>query len=88
MRPASTQCFHAPCIDVLVSASLTQTGGAQAQFTVNGDAVAIYGTVSPKQANYTVTVDGHTQGFGVGSNGSVSSLHVGVRTQRFPYGAR
>ncbi|KAI0254041.1 hypothetical protein BJV78DRAFT_103139 [Lactifluus subvellereus] len=57
---------------------LTQTGGAQAQFTVNGDAVAIYGTVSPEQADYTVTVDGHTRAFRGGFNGLASSLQVGA----------
>ncbi|KAH9978592.1 hypothetical protein BGW80DRAFT_1529972 [Lactifluus volemus] len=58
----------------------TQTGGAQAQFTFNGNAVAVYGTVSPEHANYTVTVDGVTRAF---PNGLASSLHAGVRTPYF-----
>jgi hypothetical protein len=71
---------------VLIVTSLTQTGGAQAQITFNGDAVALYGTVSPKHANYTVTVDGHTRAFLGGSNGLASSLHVDVCTPCSPYG--
>ncbi|KAI0305731.1 hypothetical protein B0F90DRAFT_1700534 [Multifurca ochricompacta] len=55
----------------------TQTGGAQAQLTFNGDAVAIYGTVFPDHANYTVSVDGHTQSFLGGSSGLISNLHIG-----------
>lgn len=53
----------------------TQTMGAQAQFMFDGDAVAVYGTVSPDQANYTVTVDGVERDFLGGSNGSASDLH-------------
>ncbi|KAH9176351.1 hypothetical protein EDB89DRAFT_152538 [Lactarius sanguifluus] len=49
--------------------------GAQAQFMFDGDAVAVYGTVSPDQANYTVTVDGVKRDFLGGSNGSASDLH-------------
>ncbi|KAI0266846.1 hypothetical protein BC834DRAFT_116274 [Gloeopeniophorella convolvens] len=56
----------------------TQTGGAQAQFSFNGDAVAIYGTVSPDHANYTITVDGQTHPFLGGSNGLASTLHIGT----------
>jgi len=54
----------------------TQTGGAQAQFAFNGEAVAIFGTVSPDQANYTVTMDGFTELFQGGSDGLASHLHL------------
>ncbi|KAI0051870.1 hypothetical protein FA95DRAFT_1554110 [Auriscalpium vulgare] len=53
----------------------TQLGGAQVQFQFSGDAVALYGTTSPDHANYTVSVDGATQGFDGGSNGAASILH-------------
>src|SRR5258707_12453732 len=59
--------------------SFTQTGGAQAQFAFNGDAVAIYGTVSPFLADYTVTTDGATQWFQSSSQGLASDIHLSVR---------
>ncbi|KAI0270763.1 hypothetical protein BGY98DRAFT_236643 [Russula aff. rugulosa BPL654] len=54
----------------------TQTNGAQAQFVFNGDAVAIYGTVSPFLADYAVTTDGVTQRFQSSSQGLASSVHL------------
>jgi hypothetical protein len=54
----------------------TQTGGAQARFAFNGDAVAIYGAVS--LADYTVTTDGVPQSFQSCSDGLTSNVHVGV----------
>jgi len=63
--------------------SFTQTGGAQAQFAFSGEAVAVYGTVSPAHADYTATTDGVTKSFPGGSNGLASSLHVGVSTSTF-----
>ncbi|KAH9047832.1 hypothetical protein EDB84DRAFT_1459256 [Lactarius hengduanensis] len=53
----------------------TKAMGAQAQFTFDGDAVAVYGTVSPDQADYTVTVDEVKRDFLGGSNGLASDLH-------------
>ncbi|KAH9061313.1 hypothetical protein EDB87DRAFT_411343 [Lactarius vividus] len=53
----------------------TRAMGAQAQFTFDGDAVAVYSSVSPDQANYTVTVDGVKHDFLGGSNGLASYLH-------------
>ena len=50
-------------------------------FTFDGDAVAVYGTVSPLHANYTVTVDGVKQDFLGGSN----DPHEGVRVLNFLY---
>ncbi|KAI9442182.1 hypothetical protein H4582DRAFT_1809269 [Lactarius indigo] len=61
----------------------TQSAGAQAQFTFDGDAVAVYGTVSPGHANYIVTVDGAKHDFLGGSNGLASDLHEGVRAIDF-----
>jgi hypothetical protein len=60
--------------------SFTQTGGAQAQFAFNGDAVAIYGMVSPFLADYAVTTDGVTQYFQSSSQGLASNVHIGVST--------
>lgn len=65
--------------------SYTQTGGAQAQLTFDGGAVAIFGTASPDLANYTVTIDGATQSFQGGSSGLTSHLHFGVGTLSLPY---
>jgi len=64
--------------------SFTQTAGAQAQVTFNGDAVAIYGTVSPFLADYAVTTDGVTQSFQSSSRGLASNLHIGVSTLGCP----
>lgn len=64
--------------------SFTQTAGAQAQFTFNGDTVAIYGTVSPFLADYAVTTDGVTQGFQSSSQRLASSVHMGVSTLGCP----
>ncbi|TFY80466.1 hypothetical protein EWM64_g3544 [Hericium alpestre] len=58
----------------------TQTGGAQAQLTFTGDAVALFGTVSPDHANFTVSVDGKTQSLDGGSNGIVRELHIKLLT--------
>lgn len=55
-------------------------------FTFDGDAVAVYGTVSPFQANYTVTVDGVKHDFLGGSNGLASDMHEGVSALNFLYG--
>lgn len=66
------------------TASYTQVGGAQAQLMFNGAAVAIFGTVSPNHADYTVTMDGVTQSFQGGSNGLNSHLHFGVSTLSLP----
>lgn len=56
----------------------TQTAGAQAQFTFVGDAVAIYGTVSPFLADYAVTTDGVTQCFQSRSQGLASNVHMDI----------
>lgn len=56
----------------------TETRGAQAQLAFNGEAVAVYGTVSPEHADYTVTTDGVTKSFPSGSNGLANSLHMGT----------
>jgi hypothetical protein len=64
--------------------SFTQTGGAQAQFAFNGDAVAIYGTVSPFLADYTVTMDGVTQYFQSSSQRLANNVHNGVSTLGCP----
>jgi hypothetical protein len=66
--------------------SYTQTGGAQAQIAFSGDAVAIYGAVSPMHANYTVTADGVTRSFRGGLNGLGSTLHNGVSALGFLHG--
>ncbi len=68
--------------------SFTQTGGAQAQFTFYGDAVAIYGTVSPFLADYTVTMDGVTRWLQSSSQGLASDIHMDVSTLSSPRTAR
>jgi hypothetical protein len=64
--------------------SFTQTAGAQAQVTFNGDGVAIYGSVSPFLADYAVTTDGVTQCFQSSSQGLASHVHIGVSTLGCP----
>ncbi|KAJ7593979.1 hypothetical protein C8J56DRAFT_925689 [Mycena floridula] len=41
-----------------------------------GDAVAIWGTVSPDHANVRVSIDGQEKVFNAGSGGAVSALHT------------
>lgn len=56
------------------SLHFSQIQGAEASLSFSGDAVAVYGTVSPSHANYTITLDGHTsQQFNAAS--SVRELH-------------
>ena len=59
-------------------ASYTGTGGAQAQIAFNGDAVAIYGTVSPYLTDYTVTTDGVMRSFQSSSKGLANNIHMDV----------
>ena len=69
-------------ISLKSAASFTQTGGAQTKLEFSGDAVAVYGTVSPDHANYTIAIDENpAQAFDGGSNGVASTLHLQVRTQ-------
>ena len=68
--------------------SSTQTEGAQAHFAFNGDAVAIYGTVSPYLADYTVTTDGVTQSFRSSSKDLASNVHMSVSTLSCPHASR
>lgn len=87
MRPPTVLGHRVLCADAFIFTSYTQSEGAQAQFTFDGDAVAVYGTVSPVHANYTVTVDGVERDFLGGSNGLASNLHNGVRAPNFLYAA-
>jgi hypothetical protein len=86
VRPPPVFVHRALCVDTFTFTSFTQLGGPQTPFTFDGDAVAIYGTVSPLNANYTVTVDGVKQDFLGGSNGLTSDRHEGVRALNFLYG--
>lgn len=54
----------------------TSTPGAQVATTFTGDAVAIYGTVSPDHADIQVTVDGQTTVMKGGSGGDATALHT------------
>ncbi|KAK0225868.1 hypothetical protein IW262DRAFT_1358271 [Armillaria fumosa] len=56
----------------------TDVTDASASLSFTGDAVALYGTVSPDHANMRVSVDGLETTFSGSSNGSVSSLHPGI----------
>ncbi|PBK91430.1 hypothetical protein ARMGADRAFT_201061 [Armillaria gallica] len=56
----------------------TNVTDASASLSFAGDAVALYGTVSPDHANIRVSVDGRETTLSGGSNGFVSSLHPGI----------
>ncbi|GLB37654.1 hypothetical protein LshimejAT787_0407050 [Lyophyllum shimeji] len=56
----------------------TSTPGASASITFTGDAVAVYGTVSPDHANVQITLDGRANVLPGGAGGFVSSLHSQV----------
>ncbi|KAF8160756.1 hypothetical protein B0H34DRAFT_697962 [Crassisporium funariophilum] len=56
----------------------SSTPGASAMLTFTGEAVAIYGTVSPDHANIQVTIDGVSQIMQGGSGGMVSALRSQV----------
>lgn len=66
-------------VDAFAFARLTELWEPQAPFTFYGDAVAVYGAVSPFHANYSVTLDGVEYDFSGGSNGLASHRHKGVR---------
>ncbi|KDR75159.1 hypothetical protein GALMADRAFT_249097 [Galerina marginata CBS 339.88] len=54
----------------------SQTPGASASMTFQGDAVAVYGTMSPDHANIQVALDGNSQTMPGGSGGLTSALHT------------
>ncbi|KAF8650453.1 hypothetical protein AX16_005255 [Volvariella volvacea WC 439] len=56
----------------------TQTPGASASLSFTGDAVAVYGTVSPDHANVRVEVDGQGRIMNGGASGFASALHPAV----------
>jgi hypothetical protein len=58
--------------------SYTQTPGASASLNFSGDAVAVYGTVSPDHANVQITLDGRSKTFTGGTGGFVSGLRTQV----------
>ncbi|KAK0461313.1 uncharacterized protein EV420DRAFT_1762598 [Desarmillaria tabescens] len=61
----------------------TNVTDASASIYFAGDAVALYGTVSPDHANIRVSLDGRETTFSGGSNGVVSSLHSQVLLYSF-----
>jgi len=62
--------------------SFSQTPGASASLTFSGDAVALYGTVSPDHADINISVDGQEQRL-PGGAGLVSIVHPQVRELPF-----
>lgn len=62
--------------------SYSQTPGASASLTFSGDAVALYGTVSPDHADIGISVDGQEQRL-PGGAGHVSVVHPQVRKLPF-----
>ena len=64
--------------DLFISRSYTQTRGAYATVPFTGDAVAVYGTVSPDHADLQVVLDGKTKTFSGGGNGFARVLHTKV----------
>lgn len=54
----------------------TQNGGATASMTFSGEAVAIYGTVSPDHSDFSVAIDGKTTTSGAGGGGLARVLHA------------
>ncbi|TFK44346.1 hypothetical protein BDQ12DRAFT_672823 [Crucibulum laeve] len=56
----------------------TQIPGASASLQFSGDAIAVYGTVSPDHLNIRVTVDGQSTTSTSGSGGFASGLHTQV----------
>lgn len=49
----------------------------------SGDAVAVYGTVSPDHANIEVQVDGQSKTFAGGAGGMASVLHTKVLSMHY-----
>ncbi|TFK54509.1 hypothetical protein OE88DRAFT_1733160 [Heliocybe sulcata] len=54
----------------------TQNGGATASITFSGEAVAIYGTVSPDHSDFSVAIDGNTATSSAGGGGMARVLHA------------
>ncbi|PPQ87445.1 hypothetical protein CVT25_008181 [Psilocybe cyanescens] len=57
------------------SLHFSSTTGASASITFSGDAVAVYGTVSPDHANIRMSLDGQSQTLPGGSGGMASVVH-------------
>jgi hypothetical protein len=63
--------------------SYTSSSEAQASLQFTGDAVAIYGSVSPNNANLQVEIDGQVSNSTVATSSAVSSTHAQVRIDIF-----
>jgi len=64
-------------------ASISSTKDAKATLSFIGEAVAVYGTVSPDHANISITVDGKTHVLSGGSGGLISTVRPEVRDYSF-----
>ena len=64
-------------ISLLIS-SVTQTQGASATIPFSGNAVAVYGTVSPDHADIQVSLDGKNTTVRGGAGGLAGALHTQV----------
>ncbi|KAF9567970.1 hypothetical protein CPC08DRAFT_702790 [Agrocybe pediades] len=60
------------------SLHFTNTPGASASLTFSGDAVAVWGTVSPDHADINMELDGNSQTLPGGSGGMASVVHPQV----------
>lgn len=56
--------------------SFTSTAAATATMTFEGDALAVYGTVSPDHADILFSIDGNSQTVMPGNGGLDSVLHA------------
>ena len=65
----------------MLPCSSSQTPGASASLSFSGEAVALYGTVSPNSANLHITIDGQSSILPGGSGGQVSTVHPQVSRQ-------
>jgi hypothetical protein len=65
-----------PGLNINDTLHFTEVPGASATIPFTGDAVAIYGTVSPDQANILVSLDGQTSTVPGGAGGLARTLHT------------
>lgn len=63
--------------------SFSETPGTSASLSFSGEAVALYGTVSPFHANIHITLDGHSLILPGGAGGRVSALRPQVSEQGY-----
>ena len=78
-------CHCSVSSDPIFPSSSSQTPGASASLSFSGEAVVLYGSVSPNHANIHIVIDGHSLILPGGSGGKVSAIRSRVSKQSYIY---